>query len=93
MAGRDTGYLPPPPFNPERGEIMLSVSKSTHCNPFLYVRKQLEGDNSYSHLINLYRSIESEIAKGNDPMGWRLIRSELDGVLGIMEEINLLGVE
>ena len=70
---------------------MLSVSKST--NPFLYVRKQLEGDNPYSHLINLYRSIESEIAKGNDPMGWRLIRSELDGILGIMEEIKLLGVE
>ena len=70
---------------------MLSVSKSTHCNPFLYVRKQLEGDSPYSHLINLYRSIESEIAKGNDPMGWRLIRSDLDGVLETMEDLKLLG--
>ena len=72
---------------------MLSVSKSTHCNPFLYVRKQLEGKDPYSCFINLMVSIESEIAKGNDPMGWRLIRSELDGILGIMEEIKLLGVE
>ena len=70
---------------------MLNVSKeSTHCNPFLFVRKQLEGDNPYSHLINLYKSIEAEIAKGNDPMGWRLIRSELDGVLDIMEDLKLL---
>ena len=72
---------------------MYLQKRSADSNPFLYVRKQLEGDSPYSHLINLYKSIEAEIAKGNDPMGWRLIRSELDGVLGIMEEINLLGGE
>ena len=64
--------------------------RSTNSNPFLYVRKQLEGDSPYSHLINLYKSIEAEIANGNDPVGWRLIRSELDGVLDIMGEMNLL---
>ena len=69
---------------------MYLQKRSVDSNPFLYVRKQLEGDSPYSHLINLYKSIEAEIAKGNDPMGWRLIRSELDGVLGIMEDLKLL---
>ena len=69
---------------------MLSVSKSTQSNPFLYVRKQLEGKDPYSCFINLMVSIESEIAKGNDPMGWRLVRSDLDGVLETMEDLKLL---
>jgi len=71
---------------------VTTVSKpSTHCNPFLFIKKQLQGDSPYTHLINLYRSIEEQIAQGRDPMGWRLIRAGLDEILEDMEQIGLLG--
>ena len=100
---------------------MNTVSKSiNHCNPFIHLKKELQGDNPYSHLINLYRAvgdckyhllktyqaIETKIAESADPMGWRLIRAELDGLLygipelmhtnigkvfDVMEQVNLIG--
>jgi len=71
---------------------MVTVSKhSTHCNPFLFIKKQLQGDNPYTHLINLYKSIEEQIALGHDPMGWRLVRAGLDEILEDMEQIGLIG--
>ena len=70
---------------------MEHKERCTQNHPFIFVRKSLEGDNPYSHLINLYKSIENQIAAERDPMGWRLVRAELDGILDTMFNIGLLG--
>ena len=71
------------------------------------MRKELEGNNPYSRLINLYKAvgdckyhllkayqaIEKEIANGSDPAGWRLIRAEMDGCLYGIPELMQKGVD
>ena len=70
---------------------MLSVSKSTaERKAFLFVRKQIEGDDPYNHINNLYASIEDKIARGIDVPGCRLMRALLDEFVNEAETINWL---
>jgi hypothetical protein len=70
---------------------MITVSESTiKDKAFKYIRKQVEGDDPYKHIANLYASIETNIAYGRDVPGCRLIRSMLDELVDVAQEISWL---
>ena len=70
---------------------MVTVSKTTiQDKAFRYIRKQVEGDDPYKHIANLYAAIETNIAAGRDVPGCRLIRSMLDELVDVAQEIGWL---
>ena len=70
---------------------MVSVSKTTIQNrAFRIIRKEVEGDDPFRHIANLYASIETNIAMGRDVPGCRLIRSMLDELTDVAQEIGWL---
>jgi len=75
---------------------MVTVSKhSTHCNPFLHLKRFLYGDDPLKNLSDFYNSVKEcrrrltrvqasiDIKKQttHDPLLWRIIESELDDLL------------
>jgi hypothetical protein len=70
---------------------MITISESTTKDKaFKYIRKQIEGDDPYKHIASLYASIETNIAYGRDVPGCRLIRSMLDELVDVAQEISWL---
>jgi len=70
---------------------MLNVSKTTEEHKaFLFIRKQIEGNDPYYHINNLYASIEYKIAEGIDVFGCRLMRALLDEFVNEAESIKWL---
>ena len=70
---------------------MITVSETTILDKaFRIVRKEAEGDDPFRHIANLYASIETNIAMGRDVPGCRLIRSMLDELTDVAQEIGWL---